>query len=171
MKFQIRLLTEKVSDPPESCQERTVQFSIPTWQVSHEPHKDFFIFQIFFFLYNCHSLAGPQRSGETRLQGHLLRQSPHRLHQVWHQGRHLDPPQDEGGLGGRQLQMIKQINGIEVLNIFEDYSVVTTHIQCQYLEILRATIYQVEEFHIQRCDLFQKLFTIKCISIEKLYKT
>lgn len=30
---EIRLLTEKVSDPPESCQERTVQFSIPTWQV------------------------------------------------------------------------------------------------------------------------------------------
>ena len=41
------------------------------------------------------------------------------------------------------------------------------YIQCQYLEILRATIYQVEEFHIQRCDLFKKLFTIKCISIEK----
>ena len=32
-KFQIRLLTEKVSDQPESCQERTVEFSIPTWQV------------------------------------------------------------------------------------------------------------------------------------------
>ena len=66
MKFQIRLLTEKVSDPPESCQERTVQFSIPTWQVSHGPHKDFLFFKYFsFFITVTHwqVLNGLERLG------------------------------------------------------------------------------------------------------------
>ena len=37
--FQIRLLTEKVSEQAEQSQERMVQFSVPTWQViSHTDH-------------------------------------------------------------------------------------------------------------------------------------
>ena len=38
LKFQIRLLTERVSDQPESSvdRERIVEFSIPTWQVRHQ---------------------------------------------------------------------------------------------------------------------------------------
>ena len=41
LKFQVRLLTERVCDQPESSvdrQERIVEFSIPTWQVRTDNH-------------------------------------------------------------------------------------------------------------------------------------
>ena len=43
--------------------------------------------------------TGPQRLGEDGLQSGHLQQHDHRVWEARHQGLHLDPAQDQGGVG------------------------------------------------------------------------
>ena len=93
---QTRLLSEKVSDQPETHddKDKVVEFSIPSWQVRGDIFRGIEVT----LHYHYHDVD-TQRVGEDGLQSGHLQLHDHRVREARHQRLHLDHAQDQGGVG------------------------------------------------------------------------